>query len=257
MDFDIHTCGFDKIKEKLITNVRSFHSPIDSYLEDHILKSQHFEILINLTQIGYFSVFKNNLLTQYYIDKTYRTSGQTIFSSVMRYEKIQKALVPTCDEFFLSHTVDQSKKIETQAYFFQDTQMNIPDDKVIPDFNCKIATNEDISIIKDKSGDFFDNLEQRIKNKEIYIGIIRNHIVSFGIIEKSKLYESFASIGMFTIGDQRQKGIGRNTLLILKRYCYNEGIKPIAGCWYYNHNSKKALESAGMFSHTRLLVIHL
>ena len=27
----------------------------------------------------------------------------------------------------------------------------------------------------------------------------------------------------------------------------------IAGCWYYNHTSKKTLEKAGMLTQTRLL----
>jgi hypothetical protein len=31
--------------------------------------------------------------------------------------------------------------------------------------------------------------------------------------------------------------------------------KPIPGCWNYNHNSKRTLESAGYASNTRLLRI--
>jgi hypothetical protein len=35
--------------------------------------------------------------------------------------------------------------------------------------------------------------------------------------------------------------------------CAQQGRRPIAGCWYYNHLSKKTLEKAGLFSQTRLL----
>ena len=82
-------------------------------------------------------------------------------------------------------------------------------------------------------------------------------IVSFGTIEKSKVYEDIVSIGVFTSKGFRQKEMGRNTPLFLKRECYQNKLRPIAGYWYYNHNSKKTLESAGMFTQTRSLKIFM
>jgi hypothetical protein len=35
--------------------------------------------------------------------------------------------------------------------------------------------------------------------------------------------------------------------------CHAEGLRPIAGCWYYNDLSRKTLEAAGMTTPTRLL----
>jgi uncharacterized membrane-anchored protein YitT (DUF2179 family) len=32
-----------------------------------------------------------------------------------------------------------------------------------------------------------------------------------------------------------------------------KGYTAVSGCWYYNHNSKKTMESAGGYSKTRLL----
>ncbi len=37
--------------------------------------------------------------------------------------------------------------------------------------------------------------------------------------------------------------------------CRQKELHPIAGCWYYNHNSKKTLERAGMVTQTRLLKV--
>ncbi len=69
------------------------------------------------------------------------------------------------------------------------------------------------------------------------------------------MFESVASIGMFTLESLRSKGIGTSILLGLNDECARLGIHPIAGCWYYNQLSKKTLEKAGMFSPTRLLKI--
>lgn len=256
MNIKIIKCDFEKIKESLLRNISHMRSPIDSFLEEHILKSNHYEILLDLTQIGYFSIYKKHLLTQFYVDKSYIYLAQEIFDKVRRYEQVEKAFVYTADEFFLSHAIDYSKKIECQAYFFQDSELAISEDKVLTNFNLRVATEKDVELILEKTGDFFDDVVDDVKRQEIFIGYLEDEIVSFGIIEKSELYNNIASIGMYTVSQHRQAGIGRNTLLRMKAICYENGLTPIAGCWYYNHNSKKTLQSAGMFSQTRLLVIH-
>lgn len=255
MNFQIKECNLEQIKQRIIISINERISCFDSFLEDHIMKAKHYEILLGLKQIGYFSIFEGNLLTQFYLDKEFRHLSQQVFERVKRYDHIQKAFVPTSDEFFLAHVFDYSRKIEPQAYFFKDSQREIPEDKILNGFTCRLAVRENIELIMAKTEDFFDDIERQVKEQQIYIGYLNEQVVSFGIIEKSRLYENVASIGMFTTSDIRQSGIGRNTLLQLKELCYKNGITPIAGCWYYNHNSKKTLESAGMFTQSRLLVV--
>lgn len=60
---------------------------------------------------------------------------------------------------------------------------------------------------------------------------------------------------MFTSVVYRKKGIGKAIITKLKRLCYENGEIPICGCWYYNNNSKKTLESCGFVTKTRLLKI--
>lgn len=252
----IQKSNLEAIKERLIKNINDYISYLDSFLEDHILNSQHYEILLDSKQIGYFSLYEKSILTQFYLDKEYRFLGQEVFDKTRRYEEVQKALVSTSDEFFLSHIIDYTRKIECQAYFFKDSKKEISKDKILNNFSCRLATEEDIDFIKEKTGDFFNNLTKQVKENQIYICYLNELVVSFGVIEKSKLYENVASIGMFTLPEKRQRGIGRNTLTSLKEICYKNNIIPIAGCWYYNHNSKKTLESSGMYSQTRLLIAH-
>lgn len=252
---NIKKCNIEKIKSMVVNNAKELISPYDSYLENHILESNHYEILLDSQQIGYFSIYNKNLLTQFYLIKEYRHLGQEIFNKIRRYEEIQRAYIPTSDEFFLSHGIDCSKGIEIQAYFFQDSMRPIPKDKLLKDFTCRLATENDYEFIKDITGDFFNDLIGQINKKEIYICYVKDKPVSFGVIEHSNIYENLASIGMFTVEGKRLSGVGRNTIVKLKEICYQNKITPIAGCWYYNHNSKKTLESAGMFSQTRLLVI--
>jgi hypothetical protein len=50
-------------------------------------------------------------------------------------------------------------------------------------------------------------------------------------------------------------GIGRSIIIHLRNICIEKGLTPMAGCWYYNHNSKNTLESTGFITKTRLLRI--
>jgi GNAT superfamily N-acetyltransferase len=256
MSIKIKAVELSDIKSLLLENIKQHVSCFESYLEGHILKSQHYLIIKDAEAIGYFSIFNKNLLTQFFIDNHYRHYAQEAFHKIRRSEEIQHAFVPTSDEFFLSHALDYSKNVDLQAYFFKDSKREIRDIK-IPHFSYRQATGRDIDFIRDKSGDFFDDIDRQIVDGELYIAEREGKVVAFGIIEKSKLYDHVASIGMFTIAEGRQQGIGTNMLIALKELCYREGITPIAGCWYYNHNSKKTLEKAGFFSQTRLLKIQL
>jgi RimJ/RimL family protein N-acetyltransferase len=85
---------------------------------------------------------------------------------------------------------------------------------------------------------------------------LRDHDpVGFGILESSSLYDDVASIGMHSIEGFRRQGVGTATIRLLIDECRRRGLRPVAGCWYYNHASKKTLERAGLFSPTRLLKI--
>jgi predicted acetyltransferase len=60
---------------------------------------------------------------------------------------------------------------------------------------------------------------------------------------------------MIVVEGERQKGYGTMTLRALRKRCIGQNITPIAGCWYFNHQSKKTIEASGFYSQTRLLRI--
>lgn len=248
-------CTFSEIQEFVNEYQVLLSSPMDSFLEDHVIESEHFLITIDENKIGYFSIHNKTLLTQFYINKDHRYLSQEIFFKVKKMQNICYAFASTGDEFFLSHALDDYKSIEKQAYFFKDSGVLIEKEKIDNSLSIKVAEICDTDEILKESGDFFDNVNESILNEEIYIIRKENDIVGFGIIEKGIIMKGYASIGMYTVERFRQNGIGRNILLLLKEIVYNNNMKPLAGCWYYNHNSKKTLESAGMYSDTRLLKI--
>lgn len=80
-----------------------------------------------------------------------------------------------------------------------------------------------------------------------------DEFLGVGVIVNNVIVKNCKGTGMFTNEKYRQKGVGRSIILPLKDICHAAGVTPIPGCWYYNHNSKRTLESAGYVTKTRLL----
>lgn len=254
MNIDLEKCSYRDIEKVLISNIENLPSPIESFAEMHILKSNHYLILLEKNIVGYFSIHDQKTITQFFMKKEYRNHSQDVFCAMRKMEFVSEALIPTCDDFFFSHGMDNFSSISKQAYFFQYVN------KLIFNFSInvryKLAEITDLELIKENSEDFFDDtLEKQIVDEEIFIGFDNKKVVAFGIFEKGRILKNHVSIGMYTVPEYRQKGVGKQTLSFLIEEGLKNGLEPIAGCWYYNHLSKKTLESVGMISNTRYLRI--
>jgi hypothetical protein len=229
----------------------SLLSPIDSFLEDHIAQSVFYRIVIEGVDAGHFAIHGSTLLTQFHLVGMHRRRGSPLLAQIKRDFSIRAAFVPTCDEFFLSHAIENYAQLEKQACFFVEA------DGVWPAVNEAVryrpAQVSDAETIESMCGDFLDRYGERIAGGQLHVGHMGDELVALGVIERSTMFPGQASIGMFTRESRRQQAIGTSTIVHMRRVCHAEGLRPIAGCWYYNHASRKTLEAAGMTTPTRLL----
>ncbi len=246
-------CQFHEIQPLIQEYTQSLSSPFDSFLEEHILSSEFYAILDSAQAIGYFAIHDNQLLTQFYIQRPYLMYAQELFAQVIVSHGVKTLYVPTCDELFVSLALDADYPIGKQAYFFQDSGLNVPENESLEGDEFAPATQDDRIPMQEMCGDFLDQYERRIANGELFTYRRGSVLLGVGVLEKSKMLHGLASIGMFTNEAYRRQGIGRNLILKLKSWCYNHRLEPVCGCWYYNEASKKTLESAGMVTKTRLL----
>ena len=242
---------FAEIKDEVRAHLVSLPSTIDSFLEGHIRDSAHYRIVVDGVASGFASIHKEQLITQFALTEPYRRHGQPIFARLRKHEQVQAAFVPTCDEFYLAHALDEYRQLAKQAYFFAAG----PAVPVADTFSLRPAELVDAAQIKQESGDFFDPIEGRIEKSELFVTLRGDEAVGFGIIERSVIFPAVASIGMFTIDGMRRDGAGTATIALLREECGRQGLRAVAGCWYYNHRSKRTLERAGMYSSTRLLKV--
>jgi GNAT superfamily N-acetyltransferase len=243
-----------EIQDAVQQHLEALLRPIDSFLEDHILEATHYRILIDAGPAGFASIHKGSLITQFLLAEPHHRWGQAVFQQLRKWESVGAALVPTCDEFFLAHALDDYRQLAKQAYFF--TTVGAPlDPALTAGYSLRQAKLQDASFIQQHSGGFFKNLEQQIQAGEIFQVRRGDSEVAFGVLVKSKFYRDVASIGMYTIEPYRNSGAGTATIALLMEECAKRGLRAVAGCWYYNHASKRTLERAGMVTRTRLLRI--
>jgi len=243
-----------EIKPVLTAHLLTLSSPVDSYWEDHILQSRHYRILADGAGVGWTAIHNKSLITHFSMAAPHRHLGQRIFAQVRKLEKAREAYVPTCDEFFLAHALDEYRLLEKQAYFFQ-TRPDAQRPPSPPGLAHRLARSADIEQITALTGDFFDRIEWRVADGQLYVAERNGEPVGFGVIERSTLYPAAASIGMITAEAHRSQGVGTAIIAALLDTCERQQLTAIAGCWYYNHLSKKTLEKAGMYTQTRLLKI--
>ena len=227
----------------------------EDFWEEHIIEAEFYQIISREQGIGYFAIYNNEKITQFYLQDQYLVMAQMIFKQILEEYDIKTAFVVTCDQLLLSLCLDFHKKIELQAYFFEGT--------VIPTRKAEYAREalfevkpEELETVKDKTGDFFESvtLEQLESGKaKLYKLCEKEEILGFGIIVPNVLRPQYYGAGMITLEGNKQKGVGRSIQLHLADICKENGRIPVSGCWYQNHLSKKTIESSGRYTKTRLL----
>src|ERR687898_2326918 len=100
MNMRFSLVAFPEIREATRKHLRLLPSAIDSFLEDHILASNHYRIVVAGETAGFASIHEERLITQFALAEPYRGCGQELFAELRRMEQVRAAFVPTCDEFF-------------------------------------------------------------------------------------------------------------------------------------------------------------
>jgi GNAT superfamily N-acetyltransferase len=231
----------------------SLSAPIDSFQEHAIIESAVHRISIDGTEVGSFAIHDGGLLTQFHMVGAARRFGQDAMARILDDYSVAAAYAPTSDNFMLSHVTDREHVLKRQAYMFAEGVPGPVD--ASPPWHYRLAEPADVGAITEMSGDFLDRLDVRVAEGEVHVGWAGNELVAVGIAEPGRLLAGYASIGMFTSEAHRKRGVGAATIRYLRNDCHARGVTPIAGCWYYNANSKRTLEAAGMVAIARLLRI--
>ena len=79
--------------------------------------------------------------------------------------------------------------------------------------------------------------------------------LGYGAVERLTFEENKADIGNFTLPEHRRRGVGRSMLINLAEIAVEQGLTPVAGCWYKNSESIPTLVSSGFIPENRLFYV--
>jgi GNAT superfamily N-acetyltransferase len=202
--------------------------------------------------IGY-AAQKKQTLQFFHVRKKYFRYAPAMFEAFIKENGIKRVFVITQDALLCALIAEWEYTKEKHACFFTDGGQ--PTNSVMADVVFRIAGINDISKIRRGTGEYYDersggfsSLEERIAAGTLFLLEDRYNLLACGDIEKCRVRRDYASIGMFVNRDFRGQGYAPLILLKLKEWCYRNGFKPVAGCWYPNTLSRKSLEAAGMIA---------
>src|SRR5215216_2089324 len=85
---------FGEIRDATRQHLRVLPSAIDSFLEDHILASNHYRIVVAGKTAGFASIHEERLITQFALSESSRRHGQELFRELRQMEQVRSAFVP-------------------------------------------------------------------------------------------------------------------------------------------------------------------
>lgn len=92
-------------------------------------------------------------------------------------------------------------------------------------------------------------------NFKFYKIIDNKETLGYGGIGKMIHNQKNVDIGNFTLPQHRRKGVGRSIVINLSKLAIQQGLIPVAGCWYRNTESIATLISSGFIPENRIFYV--
>jgi len=235
-------------------HIENLSYPMDSWLEDRLLEAAIHKIIYNSRCIGYVGQI-GETLHFFHICKEHFRDAPAILETFIKKNAIKRVFIMTQNSLLSALIAEWDYEKEKVACWFTDNgrEENAHIQAIHAVF--RTACLSDVEKIRKVCGDFFEEpsggfitFEERVEAETIFVLENNEELLGCGIVEKGQFCKGVASIGMFVNPEHRRKGVAKTILLNLKKWVYNNNLKPVAGCWYYNTLSRKSLESAGMIA---------
>lgn len=244
----------NEIREIIDKHIESLSYPMDSWLEDRLVEAAIYKIIYKSCCIGYAGQIEETLHF-FHIGKEHFSYAPAILEAFIEKKAIKRIFVMTQDSLLCALIAEWDYEKEKVACWFTDSgregKANLQTSNAI----FRTAYLLDVERIRKVCGDFFEEpsggfttLEERVEKETIFLLENKAELIGCGIVEKGQFYKGVVSIGMFVNSKYRRKGAAKTILLNLKGWAYDNYLKPVAGCWYYNTLSRKSLESVGMIA---------
>lgn len=241
IDTNFNEAQIEDVQDLLEKYYLEIQGGFDDFYEDRMLEGMLYKIDVDGSTIGMFAMTKESQLTCYYLEPVYRKHYAAILDRILTFRHIKGIMAVTNDSQLMTEIMRRNFNIIKQAYNFI-----YHGELTVPSLNLRKANLADVPVLKKKFKDSFDNYEELIGKDSLYLGMVNDEVISLGNVNHHRTAPNTVSIGMVVDEAYRHKGYGTETIKAMINEGLRRGCRVHAGCWYYNHASKKVLEKAGM-----------
>ena len=206
------------IRELKEMYIQSLNGLLESSIEEFIeYDADTFLIEYGDEIIGYYCIDKKGTIQQFYITDDYIKIGTEVLHFLIKEKYGYSALVTTRDRYFLSICLELHKELSVNAYLFEDAKEVAVELPSFKNLDFRLADLEDMDLIKEVCGDFYDylhyTLEDSIKKREIFVLYSNKTLLGTGSVVTKKCNPPYAEIGMCVNESYRSNNIGTYILL--------------------------------------------
>jgi len=226
-------------------HLNSLSYPFEGYVEGMLDNSKKKGIFIKEALVGYAGI-SDDFIDFFFVSPPFYHLSQNILDALMSETHLYRVMARTYDTLLMAVLAEYTYTKDYYACFFIDAgripQPNVP----VKTANFRLATLDDIQTIDAQSEGFFEDYQQFILDHHFFVLENPNGPLGYGLFSIEKYNDQTASIGMYCIRKHRKHGVAQTILWHLKEEVYAIGRSPVAGCWFYNTLSRRALESANL-----------
>lgn len=232
----------------------------DGFFDAMMFGAQPYTAELDGNITGFFSVSDGwdggKMLTSFYTSPEYRRYSAEILDKIITGFGITTALVVSNDSHFVAVAFEKMKSLgtsfEMQAYNHTYGKPGRPAEygrdklfEVEPDEYDKMNELTE----KQWEGCYGDPAYSFYAIRE------NDETLGYGAIGRLLHDSSRADIGNFTLPQHRRKGVGRSMLIALAEIVLEQGLTPVAGCWYGNKESIPTIASSGFIPENRIFLV--
>lgn len=250
--------SLNEIQEQRELYINGLPYSQDLNVEENVWGSRYYKIMMDSVNAGYFCIDPEKTLWEFYLAESALVHSQEIFKYLIDMNYIAAAECKTYDHLLMSLCFDFHKKAACSAYLFRDDTDVKYSLSPFENIKIRLAAKEDFDSLSQinkiaEGVDFFHDLEEDIRNGEVFVFYYGNELLGAGTCKKIWHNMNHRDIGMVVAEKHRKKGIGTFIIVKLREYCHSNNLIPVCGCWYYNYESKKTLEKAGFITKHRVI----
>ncbi|NLK95924.1 MAG: GNAT family N-acetyltransferase [Clostridiales bacterium] len=256
----VNKIKWDEIQDLITDYLVELGYKNDGFHNNMMLEGEPYIIIYNDEILGFFSLGDSwdngKMLRGFYIIPSKRRVSVEIFNKLVEDFHIEAALVASNDAHFVGLAFEKMNALKTtfdmQAFNFI---YGAPEREPEYGMNCVVEVNpweyETMNSLTEKQWeDSFGD-----ENYKFYVIKNNNEILGYGSIGKLKYNPKNVDVGNYTLPQHRRKGVGRSIIINMSKIAIQQGLIPVAGCWYGNTESIATLTSSGFILENRIFYV--